>query len=199
MRILLVGAHGTLGRAIAEQLAPRHELITAGRSSGDLRLDLTDFASVQQALRDAGPLDAVIAAAGNLHFAPLADFTPEQYGIGLADKLMGQVHLVLAGQHLLRDGGSFTLTSGILTEEPIRNGSSASMVNSAVEGYARAAAIELPRGLRINVVSPNVLVESLPSYGPFFAGFEAVPAARVAQAYVRSVEGAQTGRVYRVH
>ena len=133
-----------------------------------------------------------------MHFAPLADFRPEHYRVGLDDKLMGQVNLVLAGQHRLNDGGSFTLTGGVLADEPIVAGSGASMVNAALEGFARAAAIELPRGLRINVVSPGVLVESMPVYAPFFRGFEPVPAARAALAFSKSVEGAHSGQVYRV-
>ena len=96
------------------------------------------------------------------------------------------------------DGGSITLSSGILTEQPIRQGSSATMVNGAIEGFVRAAAIELDRGLRINAVSPNVVQESMAAYAPYFRGFEAVPAARAALAYSRSVEGAQTGQVYKV-
>ncbi|MBM3115841.1 short chain dehydrogenase [Jeongeupia naejangsanensis] len=199
MKVLVIGASGTIGRAVAAELAPRHTIVTAGRSSGDFRVDVTDLASVQRLFRETGPLDAVIATTGSLHFGPLGEFTPEQYAIGLNDKLMGQVNLVIAGQHVLNDGGSFTLTSGIVSDEPIRYGSSASMVNAAIEGFVRGAAIELPRGLRINVVSPNVLVESLDGYGPYFRGFEAVPAARVALAYSKSVEGLQTGRVYPVH
>ncbi|AOY01186.1 short chain dehydrogenase [Jeongeupia sp. USM3] len=199
MKVLVIGASGTIGRAVVSELAPRHDILTAGRNSGDFRVDVTDLASVEQLFRDTGKVDAVVAATGNLHFGPLAEFTPAQYAIGLNDKLMGQVNLVLAGQHVLNDGGSFTLISGILSDDPIVYGSSASMVNSAIEGFVRGAAIELPRGLRINVVSPNVLVESLAGYGPYFRGFEAVPAARVALAYSKSVEGAQTGQVYAVH
>jgi NAD(P)-dependent dehydrogenase (short-subunit alcohol dehydrogenase family) len=111
---------------------------------------------------------------------------------------MGQVQLVLIGQKYLNDGGSFTLVSGVLTDDPIVYGSSASMVNAGLEGFARAAAIELPRGLRINVVSPTVVTESLPNYGPYFRGFESVAAEKVGRAYSKSVEGAQTGQVYRV-
>jgi hypothetical protein len=108
------------------------------------------------------------------------------------------VNLALAARDHLRDGGSITLTTGILSDQPIVAGSSASLVNGAVEAFVRAAAIELPRGLRINVVSPSVLVEAMPSYAPFFRGFEPVTAARAALAFSRSVEGAQTGQVYKV-
>lgn len=125
--------------------------------------------------------------------------TAEQFSIGLQEKLLGQVRLALLGQHVLRDGGSITLTSGVLSIEPILAGANATTVNAGLEAFATAAAIELHRGLRINVISPTILTESIPTYGPFFPGFESVPAERVVLAYQRSVEGAQTGRTYRVN
>lgn len=198
MRILLIGAEGTLGRAVAAELGARHEIVAAGRRSGSLRLDLRDPASIEAALAQAGPLDAVVSAAGNVAFAPLLQLSPEQWSLSLADKLMGQVQLALAAARLLRDGGSITLTTGVLAQDPIVAGAAASLVNGGLESFVRAAAIELPRGIRINAVSPGVLQESMPGYAPFFRGFEPVPAARAALAFSRSVEGAQTGQVYRV-
>jgi NAD(P)-dependent dehydrogenase (short-subunit alcohol dehydrogenase family) len=199
LKILLVGANGTVGRAVAAELSARHEIVSAGRASGDVRLDMSDAAGLRRALSGLGRLDAIVAVAGDGAFGPLEELTAERYAEGLRSKLMGQVNLVTAGRELLRDGGSFTLTSGILSEQPIRGGSSLSMINGAIEAFARAAAIELPRGLRINAVSPGLLTESAPALGPFFRGFETVPASRVALAYSRSVEGRQTGQVYRVY
>ena len=122
----------------------------------------------------------------------------EQWDVGLQDKLMGQVQLALAAVAHLNDGGSITLTTGVLAEEPIRYGASASLVNAGIQGFVLGAAIELPRGLRINAVSPGVLIESMPNYAPYFRGFDPVPAARAALGFARSVEGADTGKVYRV-
>ncbi|WNG52129.1 short chain dehydrogenase [Archangium minus] len=198
MKVLLVGAHGVIGSAVARELGARHTLVSAGRSKGDVKVDITDSASIRRMFEQVGRVDAVVSAAGNVHFAPLEDMTEQHFDIGLRDKLMGQVNLAMIGRAWLNDGGSITLTGGILAEQPIRNGSSASLVNSALEGFVRGAAIELPRGLRINLVSPNVVQESLPQLAPFFRGFEAVPAARVALGYSRSVEGHQTGQIYRV-
>jgi len=194
MKILIIGAGGTLGQAVAEELGGRHDIVRAGRSHGDVR----DAGSVESMFRDVGDLDAVVCTAGKVPFAPLAELDEAKYLAGVQDKLMGQVRLVQAGTPRLRDGGSFTLITGILTEQPILAGACASLVNGAVEAFVRAAAIELPRGIRINAVSPNVLVESMGSYGPFFRGFEPVPAARAALAFSRSVEGRQTGQVYKV-
>ncbi len=198
MKVIVIGASGTIGRAVVEQLAARHEVIRVGRTNGQHQVDIADIGSVQRLFEKTGKADAVVVAAGNVHFGPLTEFTPEQFNIGLQHKLMGQVNVALAAQHHLNDGGSITLTSGILGEDPIRHGVNATAVNAAVEGFMRAAAIELPRGLRINVVSPSVLQESVDGYGPYFLGFEPVPASRVALAYVKSVDGLQTGKVYKV-
>jgi len=197
MRILLVGAHGTLGRAIAQELS-EHEIVGAGRNSGDVRVDLGDDASVAALFAATGRVDAVIAATGNVHFGALDTMTAAQFDSGLQDKLLGQVRLALAAQHHVNDGGSITLTTGILAEQPIRAGANATAVNAGVEGFVRAAACELKRGLRINVVSPNVLRESWDAYRDYFPGFEAVPAARAALAYRRSIDGVESGRVYKV-
>jgi len=199
MKVLVVGATGAVGSAVAQVLAERgHEVVRAGRTRGDRQVDITSDASVEALYAAVGRVDAIVSAAGGLFFGPLAEMRPADFNIGLQDKLLGQVRLALLGQHVLADGGSITLTTGIVAEEPIRQGANATAVNSGIEGFVRAAAIELPRGIRINAVSPTVLTESLPDYGAFFPGFESVSAARSAQAYVRSVEGPQTGRVYRV-
>ena len=199
MKILLVGAHGTLGRAVAAELGARHEIVSAARMGAAVTLDLSDEASLRAAFESLGRVDAIVSAAGNVAFAPLLELTHSQWELGLHDKLMGQVNLALIGQHYLSDGGSITLTSGVLADEPIRLGASASMVNGALHSFVMAAAIELPRGIRINAVSPGVLKESMDSYAPYFRGFEAVPAARAALAFSRSVEGADSGKVYRVN
>jgi NAD(P)-dependent dehydrogenase (short-subunit alcohol dehydrogenase family) len=198
MKVLIVGANGTLGKAVAAELGARHEIIGASRSSGDVHVDLRDAASIEALFRAVGPVDAVISTAGKVPFAPLADLTEAKYLEGLQDKLLGQIRLVNAGVPHLRDGGSFTLITGILTEQPILSGAVASTVNGAVEAFVRAAAIELPRGIRINVVSPTVLTEAMDAYAPYFRGFEPVSAARAAMAFSRSVEGRQTGQVYKV-
>jgi NAD(P)-dependent dehydrogenase (short-subunit alcohol dehydrogenase family) len=198
MKVLIVGANGTLGKAVAAELGARHEIVGASRAGGDVRVDLRDTASVEAMFDAVGPVDAVISAAGKVPFAPLGELTEARYLEGLQDKLLGQIRLVNVGTAHVRDGGSFTLITGILTEQPILSGAVASTVNGAVEAFARAAAIELPRGIRINVVSPTVLTEAMHAYAPYFRGFEPVSAARAAMAFSRSVEGRQTGQVYKV-
>jgi NAD(P)-dependent dehydrogenase (short-subunit alcohol dehydrogenase family) len=198
MKVLVIGATGTIGRAVVEELAARHDVLEAAQNSGKYRVDIADAGSIQKLFEQIGKVDAIVATTGKVHFAPLAEFTVEQFKVGLHHKLLGQVQLALIGQRYLNDRGSITLTSGILSYDPIVAGANASTANAAIDGFVRAAAIELSRGIRINSVSPTVLVESLPSYGPYVRGFEAVPAKRVALAYSKSVEGAQTGQVYEV-
>lgn len=197
MKVIVIGATGAVGKAVVAELAQRHEVVTVGARGGQHQVDFADIDALRGLFAKLGKVDAVVVATGKLHFGALADFTPEQFRVGLDSKLMGQVNVALVAQQYLNDGGSITLTSGIVAEQPIRNGVSATMVNVAVEGFVRGAAIELPRGLRINVVSPTVLQESMTSYGPFFVGFEPIAASRAALAYARSVDGAQTGQVYR--
>ena len=203
LRILVVGASGVLGRAIVAELSPRHDIISAGSKSGDIRIDIADPATIEAGLKAAGPLDAVACAAGVFNIHPLSAIKPaplekSSYGLGLANKLMGQVNLALAARDHLNDDGSITLITGNLADAPIASGSSASMVNRAVEGFVMTAAIEMPRGIRINAVNPGVFEESMEEYGTFFRGFDPVPVARAARAFSRSVEGLETGRTYRV-
>nr|WP_286948224.1 short chain dehydrogenase [Pseudomonas sp. UBA6718] len=198
MKIILVGASGTIGKAIDRELRERHDIVRVGRNSGELQVNIADPASIRRLFEQTGPFDALISAAGNAHFGALEELSAKEFAVGLDDKLMGQVNLVLIGREFANDGASFTLTSGVLSEDPIRYGAAVSTVNAALDGFVRAAAIELPRGLRINGVSPTILEESLPAYGPYFRGFKAVPAATVALAYAKSAEGRQTGQVYRV-
>ncbi|GLU33313.1 short chain dehydrogenase [Trinickia caryophylli] len=198
MKVVVIGASGTLGKAVSTALAQRHEIVEVSATHGDYHVDATHLSGVERLFHEIGSVDAVVTTIGKVHFGPFHDMTADQFWIGLCDKLMGQVNVVLAAQHHVRDGGSFTLTSGILAQEPVRDGINATTVNAALEGFVRGAAIELPRGIRINLVSPTVLAESLDAYGSYFQGFEPVTAERAAMAYCRSVEGAQTGRIYHV-
>lgn len=195
MKIIIVGAEGDIGKAACTELSPRHDLIRVGRRSGDIQVDLSDRSSIEALYRQTGTVDAVICCAGTVHFGPLTEFTEEQFMLSLTNKVMGQVNLVLAGLEYVSDGGSFTLTSGVLDRDPIRLGTGAATANGALAGFVKGAAIEMPRGQRINVVSPGLLEVSQARYGAFFPGHERVPSDRVGRAYTKSVEGAGTGQV----
>ncbi|MBM7068062.1 short chain dehydrogenase [Actibacterium sp. 188UL27-1] len=195
MKIIVVGAAGDIGRAACAELGARHDIIKVGRKSGDVQVDLANRASVDAMYDTVGVVDAVISTAGDVHFGPLSDFTEETFMVGLRNKVMGQVNLVLAGIERIAEGGSFTLTSGVLDRDPIRMGTGAAAANGALAGFVTGAAIELPPGQRINVVSPGLSDVSVPRYGAWFPGHDPVPSKRVGRAYAKSVEGAITGQV----
>jgi NAD(P)-dependent dehydrogenase (short-subunit alcohol dehydrogenase family) len=193
MRILIVGATGTIGKAVAGALEGRHELVLASRSKSPERVDVSDPVSIRALFERVGRVDAVVSAAGEAAWKPLGELTDEDFAFSVRSKLMGQVNLVRAGAAAVGDGGSFTLTSGILATRPTPGGSAISMVNAGVDAFARAAALELPRGIRVNVVSPPWVSETLVAMGRDPSG--GLPAADVARSYVESVEGKQTGAV----
>ncbi|MFM5448807.1 short chain dehydrogenase [Aeromonas veronii] len=199
MKIVIVGASGTIGSAVSELLAKDHQVIRVGHSQGDATVDMRDPASIKALFARLGQFDALVVASGSVAFNGLTEMTDEQWQVGVESKLMGQINLTRAAIPYLNDKGSITLISGILSEEPINWGVSASTVNGAIDHFVKAAACELPRGIRINVVSPTVLAESMDKYADFFPGFVPVPAAKVAQAYKKSVLGIQTGQVFRVN
>lgn len=199
MKVLLIGANGTIGRAVRKELEIRHEVITAGRSEAELLVDITSPDSIKEMYEKIGKVDAIICAAGTTFFGPLTELTPEKNEQSIQSKLKGQVNLVLLGHEHVNNNGSFTLTTGIIMEDPIVGGISSAMVGGAIKAFVESAAIELPRGIRINNISPTVLAESIEKYGPYFPGFEPVAAYRVAKAYQKSVEGGQTGKTYRVY
>lgn len=192
MRVIVVGGRGTIGSAVVAALLPRHEVVVAGRKTGVVSVDLALPESIRAMFQTVGKFDAVVSAAGQAKFGTLDDLTDADYVFSFSNKLMGQANLVRIGRQFIADGGSLTLTTGVLGQEPIKGSASISMVNAGLEGFVRAAALELPRGIRVNVVSPPWVTETLvarkmdPSPG--------MSAARVAQAYLASVEGTMTGQ-----
>lgn len=196
LKILLIGATGHIGSAVHHRLQTTHEVIVASRSTG-LQVDILDPDSVGALYERVGHVDAVITTLGSVPFKPLADLDRAAFLSGLTNKTLGQVEVVTQGIPYLTDSGSFTLTTGVVGRDTIRTGAAAALANGALEYFVPSAAAELPRGLRINAVSPTVLREA-PGYHPSFPGFIPVSAATVAEAYVKSVEGNQTGRVYAI-
>ncbi|HYU35667.1 MAG TPA: short chain dehydrogenase [Thermoanaerobaculia bacterium] len=193
MRVIVIGATGTIGRAVVEALAGRHEIVGAGRRSGDHQVDIASKASIERFFAAVGPFDALVSAAGEARFGPLDSLTDEDFAFSLANKLMGQVNLVRVGLRHVRDNGSFTLTSGLLARYPAPGSAAITLVNAGLEGFARVAALEASRGVRVNVVSPTWVSETLVAMGRDGSG--GLPAATVARAYVESVEGTRTGEI----
>ena len=194
MKVLLIGT-GLVGGAASSALVERgHEVVEASRSSSPA-VDVTSPDSIAALFATVGTVDAVVAAVGKAPFKPLAELDHDDFVSGLLAKAAAQIDIVQIGTPYVSDGGSFTLTTGILGREPIVTGAASSAANGAIEAFTMAAAIELPRGLRINTVSPTVLEEAT-NHHAHFPGWSQVSAAAVGQAYVKAVEGAHTGRVY---
>ncbi|WP_293312025.1 short chain dehydrogenase [Pedobacter sp. UBA5917] len=200
MKIIVIGAQGTIGKNVVTALEKENdtEIIKVGLDAGDFRVDMHSTASIENLFKQIGAFDALVVAAGGAHFGPLSAMTDEHFREGINSKLMGQVNLVLIGQHYINRKGSFTLVSGTLAEDPIPFAANVSAVNAAINGFVTGASIELENGLRINAVSPSVVEES-PALHPFFKGHTPVKAERVAQAYIKSIYGALSGQVFKVY
>ena len=200
MKILIVGgASGTIGKTVVQHLAKKHEVITAGRTSGDLQVDITDINSIRSLFEQAGELDAVVSCAGAAKWAPFEEMSEEDFYIGINSKLMGQVNLVRVGKEFVKTGGSFTLTTGILADDPVYGTTNAAMVNNAIHGFVSAVSQELKNGLRINAVSPGLVEDSAERLGNLFPGHIPVSMDKVAAGYERSVEGRRTGEIIRIY
>ena len=196
MKFLVVGSTGLIGSYVAKTLSKHGTVVGVSRTT-QISVDVKDPASIKAMYEKVGKVDAVASCIGKVAFKPVAELTYEDYSMGLKDKALGQVELVRAGIDFLNDGGSFTLMTGVLARDPIPAGSVAALANGAIESFTLAAAIDLPRGIRINTVSPNVLVEAT-SYHASFPGFHQVTAQSVADAYVKSILGKQTGQIYKL-
>ena len=196
MKFLVVGSTGLIGSYVAKTLSKHGTVIGVSRTT-QISVDVKDPASIKAMYEKVGKVDAVASCIGKVAFKPIAELTYEDYLMGLKDKALGQVELVRAGIDFLNDAGSFTLMTGVLARDPIPAGSVAALANGAIESFTLAAAIDLPRGIRINTVSPNVLVEAT-SYHASFPGFHQVTAQSVADAYVKSILGKQTGQIYKL-
>ena len=194
MKIVIVGATGTMGKHLSSAFEKEHEVIKAASKGGDIQVDITSVGSIENLYRQAGTFDALISTAGPTYVGPWKKMTDKEFRKGIEGKLMGQINLVLIGQHYINPGGSFTLITGALTHEPQLNFANASAANGAVEAFVKAAAIELDNDIRINAVSPTV-IENSPHYFPFFPGDIPVTMQQLEYGFRKSVFGANTGQV----
>jgi len=193
MKVIVVGATGTIGKSVVKLLIAEHDVVKVAFRSGDFRADITRKDSLEQLFKDIGPFDALVCAAGVARFSPLSELSDQDFQLGLTSKLMGQVNLVRVGLNYVNERGSFTLTSGVLSQQPMPGSSSISMINAGIEGFVRAAALELSRGIRINAVSPPWVKETLEALGMDTS--IGMPVERVAQAYRSSIAGTRSGLV----
>lgn len=191
MKVLLIGATGTIGQAVADRLSGKHEVIRASYNDGDYRVDLGSKTSIEGLFIKAGPVDAVISTAGVADFAPFNDLDDAAFELALTNKLMGQINLVRVGRDHVNTGGSFTLTAGILARQPIPGSVAISTANGALESFVRAVALELDRGMRVNVISPAFVKETMKIMG--MDPTPGISAADTAKAYEAAIESDRNG------
>lgn len=192
-KVVVIGATGLLGRHIVQQLQGNSDVIEASYSASKEKVDIADPASLQQLFGRIGQVDAVVCTAGIAKFAPWDSATDDDWKFGLDHKLMGQVHVVRVGARYMNAGGSITLTSGVLAQHPMPGSAIVTTVNAAVEGFVRAAALELKGRVRINAVSPGWVAETLSAMGKDPSS--GIPAAEVGKAFIRLIEGSETGQI----
>jgi NAD(P)-dependent dehydrogenase (short-subunit alcohol dehydrogenase family) len=197
MKIAIIGASGTIGRKVSAHFRESNSVLTAGRNSGDLRIDIANTDSIRTFFEEAGTLDAVVCIAGEAKWAPFGELSEEDYYIGIRSKLMGQVNLVRIGDAFLNPGGSITLSTGILADDPVPGTCSAAMVNGALHSFVKAAALEMIPGHRLNVVSLGLVEDAYEKYHEYFPGHVPVSMNTVVAAYERSVLGKGHGEIIR--
>jgi len=199
MKILIIGGAGTIGKKVSAHFAMKHQVVTAGRKSGEVNADIADSKSIEAMFEGIGKVDAIVCIAGEAKWAAFDSMTEEDFYIGLKSKLMGQVNLVRIGQKYLNTGGSFTLSTGILADDPVVGTTSPAMVNGGIHSFVKAAALELANGVRINVVSSGLVEDAVEKYEAYFPGHNPIPMAKVINAYVKSVEGKVNGKIITIY
>lgn len=199
MRILVVGGNGTIGNCVVNRLKEKHEVLIAGRNSGDVNVYIENIDSIKAMYKQTGKLDAVVSCTGTAKWEAFEDLTEEDFYVGIKSKLMGQVNLVRIGIDFVNPEASFTLTTGILADDPVVGATNSSMVNNAIHGFVRAVSQELKNGLRLNAVAPGLVEDSAEKLGHLFPGHNPVPMHKVANGYVRSIEGKRTGEIIRIY
>ncbi|MEM7485223.1 MAG: short chain dehydrogenase [Bacteroidota bacterium] len=199
MKILIIGGNGTIGKTVVAHFKEKNEVLIAGRTRGDVKVDIADSKSIKKMFENAGKLDAIICIAGEAKWDTYDKLTEEDYHIGLKSKLMGQVNLVRIGKNYLNPNGSITLSTGILADDPVVKTTSASMVNGGIHSFVQAVALEIENGTRVNVVSSGMVENAYEKYKDYFPGHNPIPMPRVINGYVRSVMGQGNGEIIRIY
>jgi len=197
MKILIIGGNGTIGKKVTERLSKKHEVIVAGRNSGDVIVDFSDSKSINLMFDKVGKLDAIVAIAGDAKWDKFNNLTEDDFYIGIKSKLMGQVNVVRIGKDYLNKGGSITLSTGILADDPVDMTTSAAMVNGAIHSFVKAVVLELD-DIRVNVVCSDLVEDSYEKYKDYFPGNTPVPMHKIVDGYVKCVEGKINGRILRI-
>ncbi|ASZ09126.1 short chain dehydrogenase [Mesoplasma chauliocola] len=202
MKVLVLGGHGTLGSAVVKELkesSRNYEIITAGRKTGDVQVDMSSEKSIRNMFKQIGKVDHIVSAAGSAAVKELENITQEDIMFSVNNKLVGQVNIVLIGSEYVKEKGSITLVAGIIKDKFIKQGTMLASTNGAVAAFAKAAALDIKQNIRINCVSPSVFNESMEEYGEYFKGIKPVPVKNAAKAFVDLIESDKSGEEVKVY
>ena len=197
MKILIIGGNGTIGKKVTERLSEKHEVLVAGRNSGDVKVDFSDSKSIKSMFEKVGKVDAIVAIAGDAKWDKFENLSEDDFYIGIKSKLMGQVNVVRIGKNYLNNGGSITLSTGILADDPVDMTTSAAMVNGAIHSFVKAVVLEL-NSIRVNVVCSDLVEDAYEKYKDYFPGNTPVPMHKIVDSYVKCIEGKINGRILRI-
>lgn len=198
MKIVVIGGNGTIGRHVVAALKQAHEVVVVGRNSGDIQVNMANEADLVRLFKTTGPVDAVVVTAGDAKWDKFDNLSEDDFYIGINSKLMGQVNVVRIAKDYLSPGGSITLSTGILADDPVDMTTSAAMVNGAIHSFVKAVVLELD-AVRVNVVCAGLVEDAYEKYKDYFPGHDPVPMAKVTNAYLKSVLGKINGQIIRVN
>ncbi len=199
MKILVIGGNGSIGKYVVELLRENHEVIIGGRTQGDVLIDIAEIDSIRSAFKSLGLVDAIVCIAGEARWDDFDDLSEEDYYIGIKSKLMGQVNVVRVGKDYIIPGGSITLSTGILADDPVPKTTSAAMVNGAIHSFVTAVDLEIQNDIRVNAVSLGLVEASYEKYKTYFPGHNPIPMDKAVNAYIRSIEGKSRGKIIRYY
>lgn len=197
MKIVVIGGNGTIGKHVVQALKKQHEVVVAGRTSGDLQVDMASWDSLSQLFKTTGKVDAVVVTAGEAKWDRFEAMSEDDFYIGIKSKLMGQVNAVRVAKDFLNKGGSVTLSTGVLADDPVEMTTSAAMVNGAIHSFVKAVVLELDN-IRVNAVCAGLVADAYQKYKVYFPGHDPVPMEKVTNAYLKSVLGKINGQIIRV-
>jgi NAD(P)-dependent dehydrogenase (short-subunit alcohol dehydrogenase family) len=198
MRVLIVGASGTIGAYLSERFCQAHEILPASRNSEEYKLDIEDTESIEGLFQKVNNINAVICCAGEARWADFDQLQESDFLSGINSKLMGQVNLTRIASKYLKRPGSITLTSGILSEDPVKGSAIASMVNGGIQSFVLAASREIDPNIRLNVVCPGLIEASAEKYAAHFPGHQAISMEKLFLGYQKCLEGGIQGQIVKI-
>lgn len=196
MKAIVIGATGTIGKGIVEELESKGWEIISGHRNSIVNIDIDNAESVHNFFESTEKVDAIICAAGQAAFAPISELDEEKLQLSLNSKFAGQLRVAKYGLKNLKENGAIILTGGMFAYAPWPSTSVISAVNKGLEGFALGASLELEDGKRIMVAHPPLLSETAEKMGVESAPWPNTSV--VAKSYSKALESGKTADVFYV-